>query len=414
MEQTEDETEARAQQRQGITQTSSQSQRYDQIQMNLQQPHGFSNAQVNAEGGLQSPKRYDLHQTVHEHDDRGTWKRSHTQQQMPERDKHQHGCSATTTHGNPQITVKNSSEDRESIQIQNRVSKYPAQSRDNPLTSRRDDNRDVNHKPPPRRTGLEEMNVKLSPEPETLGNFIVNETEYMSQGDDSDNNNSRSETPHRQTTLHRGYLRKAKYLITDTENYANRGRPTYGNAPTGINSTDHKHSIASEYSSGARKYVNNNIDVDHSRPDPQSQYTKTKGDQTLYTTTNVHNHEGHKDQEGSQPGGAQAMDKTVSQRNTVNANPSGFAFTIEEQNCSSTEDITLRLAQTQFHTDKERNRPGNWAYNATPKRNPRQNMDVEDQHYLLRTSRAQINRVTYTHRSTYKKIRRCTIVLKRD
>ena len=39
----------------------------------------------------------------------------------------------------------------------------------------------------------------------------------MSQGDDSDNNNSRNETPHRQTTVHRGYLRKEKYPITDTE-----------------------------------------------------------------------------------------------------------------------------------------------------------------------------------------------------
>ena len=200
MEQIEDETEAKAQQRQGITQTPRQSHRYDQIQMNLQQPHGFSNAQANAEGGLQSPKRYDLHQTVHEHDGRGTWKRSHTQQQMPDRDKHQPGCSAAITHRNPQITIKNSSEDKESIPGQNRVNKYPASSRDNPLTSRRDDSGDDDHKPEPsHRIRLEERNVKLSPEPETFGNFTVDETEYMSQGDDSDNNNSRNETPHRQT-----------------------------------------------------------------------------------------------------------------------------------------------------------------------------------------------------------------------
>ena len=165
MEQIEDETEARAQQRQGITQTSSQSHRYDQIQMNLQQPHGFSNAQVNAEGGLQSPKRYDLHQTEQEHDGRGTWKRSYTQQQMPDRDQHQPGCSATITHRNPQTTIRNSSEDRESIPGQNRVNKYPASSRDNPLTSRRDDSSDDDHKPEPsHRIRLEERNVKLSPE----------------------------------------------------------------------------------------------------------------------------------------------------------------------------------------------------------------------------------------------------------
>ena len=142
MEQIEDETEAKAQQRQGLTQTkavhqtSGQSHRYDQIQMNLQQPHGFSNAQANAEGGLQSPKRYDSHQMLHEHDGRETWKRSHTQQQMPDRDKHQPGCSAAIKHRNSQITITNSSGDEEPIPRQSRDNGYPASSRDNPLTAR--------------------------------------------------------------------------------------------------------------------------------------------------------------------------------------------------------------------------------------------------------------------------------------
>ena len=141
MEQIEDETEAKAQQRQGLTQTkavhqtSGQSHRYDQIQINLQQPHGFSNAQANAEGGLQSPRRYVPYQTEHEHDGRETLKRSHTQQQMPDRDKHQPWCNAALTHRNSQITITNSSEDEEPIPRQSRVNEYPASSKDNPLTS---------------------------------------------------------------------------------------------------------------------------------------------------------------------------------------------------------------------------------------------------------------------------------------
>jgi hypothetical protein len=323
---------------------------------------------------------------------------------MPDRDKHQPGCSAAITHRNSQITIKNSSEDKESIPGQNRVNEYPASSRDNPLTSRRDDSSDNDHKPEPsHRIRLEERNVKLSPESETFGNFTVDETEYMSQGDDSDNNNSRNETPHRQTTVHRGYLRKEKYPITDTEDSTNRGCPAYRNAPTSNNSTDHKHSITSEHGSGAKKYANNNSKVGHSRTDPQSQYTKTKGDQTVYATTNVHYHEGHEDQEGSQPEGAQAMDKTASQRSTENARLSKFIFTLEEENYSSTEDITLRLAQTKFRTDKEQNQLGERAYNATPKRNPRQTMDVEDQHYFHQTGRdvSRTNQSGHLHTHKY-------------
>jgi hypothetical protein len=250
----------------------------------------------------------------------------------------------------------------------------------------------------------------LSPESKKFKNFTVDETEYMSQGDDSDNNNSRNETPHRQTTVHGGCPRKEKYPITDTEDSTNKGFPAYRNAPTSSNSTNHKHSIASEHRSGTKNYTNNNSRVCHSRGDPQGQYTKTKGDQTIHTTTNIHYHQEHEDQDGSQPEGAQAMDKTASQRNTENASGakdsknarlSKFVFTLEEENNSSTDDITLRLAQTQFRTDKEQKQLGERAYNATPKRNPRQTMDVEDRHYFHQTgkdvSRTNQSGHLYTH-----------------
>ena len=365
MEQREDETKAKAQQTHCLTrtkavhQTSEQSRRSDQIQTNLQQPHGFINAQANTEGGLQSPRRYNPSQTEHEHDSRETFERLHTQQQMPGKDKHQPWGNAALTHRNSQITNKNSSDDEEPIPRQNRDNGYPASSRDNPLTARRDDSSDDDHKPDPSHgIRLEEGDVKLSPRSKKFKNFTVDETEYMSQGDDSDNNISKNETPHRQTTVPGGCPRKEKYPITDTEDSTNKGFPAYTNAPTSSDSTNHKHSIASEHRSGTKNYTNNNSRVCHSRGDPQGQYTKTKGDQTIHTTTNVHYHQEHEDQDGSQPEGAQAMGKTISQRHTENSKLNGFTFTIEEEKYSPTEDITLRLAQTRFRTDKEQNQPG--------------------------------------------------------
>ena len=160
----------------------------------------------------------------------------------------------------------------------------------------RDDSSDDDHKPDPSYgLRLEEGDVKWSPKSKKIKNFTVDETKYMSQGDDSGNNNSKNETPHRQTTVPGGCPRKAKYPITDTEDSTNKGFPAYRNAPKSSNSTNHKHSIASEHGSGTKKYANNNSKVGHSRTDPQSQYTKTKGDQTVYATTNVHYHEGHED-----------------------------------------------------------------------------------------------------------------------
>jgi hypothetical protein len=177
MEQKEDETKAKAQQTHCLTrtkavhQTSEQSRWYDQIQINLQQPHGFSNAQANIEGGLQSPRRYDPSQTEHRHDSRETCERLHTQQQMPGKDKHQPWGNAALTHRNSQITNKNSSDDEEPIPRQNRDNGYPASSRDNPLTARRDDSSDDDHKPDPSYgLKLEEGNGKLSqrsPKPTT-------------------------------------------------------------------------------------------------------------------------------------------------------------------------------------------------------------------------------------------------------
>jgi hypothetical protein len=184
-----------------------------------------------------------------------------------------------------------------------------------------------------------------------------------------------------------GALKRKKYPTTDTEDSTNKGFPAYTNAPTSSDSTNHKHSIASEHRSGTKNYTNNNSRIYHSRGDPQGHCMKTRGDQSIHTTTNVHYHQEHEDQDGSQPEGAQAMGKTASQRNTENtsgakdsqnARLSKFVFTLEEENNASTDDITLRLAQTQFRTDKEQKQLGKLASNATPKWNPRQTMDVED------------------------------------
>jgi hypothetical protein len=329
MEQREDETKAKAQQTHCLTrtkavhQTSEQSRRYDQIQINLQQPHGFTNAQANTEGGLQSPRRYNPSQTEHEHDSRETFERLHTQQQMPGKDKHQPWGNAALTHRSSQITNKNSSDDEEPIPRQNRDNGYPASSRDNPLTARRDNSSDDDHKPDPSYgLRLEEGNGKLSQRLPNFKNFTVDETDYMSQGDDSNNNNSKNKTPHRQTTVPLGRSRKKKYPTTDTEDSTNKGFPAYRNTPTSNDSTTHEQSIASEHRSGTESYTNNNDRVYHSRGDPQGHHTKTKGDQPINTTTNVHYHQEHEDQDGNQPEGAQAMGKTASQRNTENT--SGF------------------------------------------------------------------------------------------
>jgi hypothetical protein len=132
-----------------VHQTSEQSRRSKQIQTNFQQPHGLINAQATKEGGLPSPGKDNPNQTGHRHNSRESFERLHPQRQMPGKDKHQPWDNATFTHKNSQITNKNSSDDEEPTPRRNRDNGYPASNRDNPLTARRDDSSDDDHKPDP-------------------------------------------------------------------------------------------------------------------------------------------------------------------------------------------------------------------------------------------------------------------------
>jgi hypothetical protein len=275
---------------------------------------------------------------------------------MPGKDKHQPWGNATFTHKNSQITSKNSSDDEEPTPRRNRDNGYPASNRDNPLTARRDNSSDDDHKPDPscglRVVGRDHRSSQRS---SNFQNFTVDETNDMSQGDDSDNNNSNNETPYIQTTMSSEHSQSKKYPTTVTEDATNEGFPAYRNTPTDDDSTTPKQSTASKHTSGTEGYTNNNRMVYHSRWDPQGHQTKKKGDQPLNTTTDIHHHQELKDKDENQPGGARAIDETSNKGDTKNisgvkesqdAKLSKIIFNLEDGDNASTDIITMRLAQT--------------------------------------------------------------------
>ena len=275
---------------------------------------------------------------------------------MPGKEKHQPWGNATFTHRNSQITNKNSSDDEEPTPRRKRDNGYPASNRDNPLTARRDNSSDNDHKPDPscglRVVGSNHRSSQRSP---NFQNFTVDETDYMSQGDDSDNNNSNNKTPHIQTTMPSERSQSKKYPTTVAEDATNKGFPAYRDTPTNDDSATPEQSTASKHRSGTEGYTNNNRMVYHNRGDPQGHQKKTKGDQPINTTTDVHHHQERKDQDGNQPGGAQAIYETTSNGDTKNisgakdsrdAKLSKIIFTLEEGDNASTDNIILRLAQT--------------------------------------------------------------------
>ena len=179
-----------------------------------------------------------------------------------------------------------------------------------------------------------------------------------------------------------------KYPTTVAEDATNKGFPAYRDTPTDDNSATPKQSTASKHRSGTEGHTNSNRMVYHNRWDPQGHQTKTKGDQPINTTTDSQHHQECKDQEGNQPEGTRAIDEASNIRgikkisgikDSQDAKSSKITFNLEDGDNASTDNITMRLAQTRFRTYREHEQLGQPASNATLKWDPQQTMDAEDQ-----------------------------------
>jgi hypothetical protein len=152
--------------------------------------------------------------------------------------------------------------------------------------------------------------------------------------------------------------------------------------------------------------------VYHNRWDPPGHQTKTKGDQPINTTTDSQHHQECEDQEGNQPEGTRAIDEASNIRgikkisgikDSQDAKSSKITFNLEDGDNASTDNITMRLAQTQFRTYREHEQLGQPASNATLKWNLQQTTDAKDQRGFHQAKKdvSHTNHSGYLHRHNY-------------